>query len=367
MASGKLLPELFTRFLSVEENKSRSLGKLKKILIVRQHNQLGDMLATVSFFRALKEKFPRAEITLITSPANYPAVTKNRLIDRVFVYNKKKLFNPLYFFSLLRLLRKQYDAVFVPVTVSISFTSNLLARISKSRSRIGVGELNGVKNEYASFFDRPVVMDWRIHPDQNVSDFCLEMLRHFGISTNDYSSLISFDKTDHAVASKFIKEEIKPTRQQRIIGLHIGAGKPPNRWPLDKYAELIEKLKSSFNPAFYLTGSTADNNELDYLQQQLGGTRLPVFQDRSIPQVAALIAVSDLFITNDTGIMHVAGATSTPQVSIFGPTNPYNWAPVGEKKEFIWKSDIIGDIQVEEVYNACLRLAGDKLKMAGNA
>ncbi|RPI69906.1 MAG: ADP-heptose--LPS heptosyltransferase, partial [Ignavibacteriales bacterium] len=75
--------------------------------------------------------------------------------------------------------------------------------------------------------------------------------------------------------------------------------------------------------------------------------------NRMIPEVAALISRSDLFICNDTGIMHVAGTTNTPQISIFGPTNPFNWAPIGVDKYFIRNSELIDDISVEEVFNLC--------------
>jgi len=67
--------------------------------------------------------------------------------------------------------------------------------------------------------------------------------------------------------------------------------------------------------------------------------------------LAALIAKSNLFITNDTGVMHVAGTTKTPQISIFGPTNPFNWAPVGHQKYFLRKSELIDDVTVDDVEN----------------
>ena len=82
--------------------------------------------------------------------------------------------------------------------------------------------------------------------------------------------------------------------------------------------------------------------------------------NKRIPQLAALISVSDLFITNDTGVMHVAGATDTPQISIFGPTNPFNWSPLGPGKFFIRKSDLIDDVTVNDVYDICLMILGDK-------
>ncbi|MEI7812693.1 MAG: glycosyltransferase family 9 protein [Ignavibacteria bacterium] len=339
--------------LRLPENKSRDLGCPKKILIVRQHNQLGDLLATVSLFRAIKGKYPESEITLIVSPANYLAVTKNKFIDRIFIYDKKQLFYFSYLIKLWRLLRESYDIVIVPVNVSISFTSDLIARFSNSGIRIGVSELNGEINKSAYLFDRRVVMDWRKHPDCNVSMFCHEILSEFGITTNDFSAEINFDKHDTETAEAFLKE----TGYQKpmiLIGLHVGAGKPPNRWPLKKFAELIERLDRTYNAKFYLTGSSADREELSCLKELMTITACE-FIDRTIPEVAAVISKSDLFITNDTGIMHVAGATKTSQVSIFGPTNPYNWAPIGTNKQFLRKSELIDDITVDDVFETSVR------------
>jgi len=63
----KLLYDFFARF-AVPENKDTDLGSLKKILVVRQHNQLGDVLAGVPLFRAIKEKYPSSHLTVIASP-----------------------------------------------------------------------------------------------------------------------------------------------------------------------------------------------------------------------------------------------------------------------------------------------------------
>lgn len=342
---------LFEKFLSVPENTGRTIGKPKNVLVVRQHNQLGDLLAGVSIFRAIKEKYPECEITLIVSPANYSAVSKNKLIHKVFNFNKKRLISPFYFFRLIKLLRKEYDVVIVPVVVSISFTSNLLARLAKAKTRIGPASLEGENNKSDFFFDRRIHLDWRKHPDSNVADRILDIVRPFGINTKNFRSEITFDNTDSHIANLFL-QKIGYKKKNLLIGLHVGAGKPPNRWSLDKYAALIKKFNDEYHVQFYLTGSSADKNEIGYLLEHLPFS-IESFINHSIPEVAALIAKSTLFICNDTGIMHVAGATDTPQISIFGPTNPFNWAPVGVNKFFIRKSELIDDVSVDDVYSVC--------------
>lgn len=349
--TSKIIYSLFNSFLAVEENPRKDIGVLKKIIIIRQHNQLGDLLTGVSLFRAFKETYPESHVTLFVSPLNFPGMVKNKFLDRVYVFNKKKLFNPIYFLETLKLLREGYDLAIVPVVVSISFTSNLLARLSKSRIRIGAKSLNGEPNLSAFFFDRRVELDWRKHPDSNVSERNLDIVRPFGINTNNYKSEITFNGVDTAAAKKFIGE-FGDKAKKLLIGLHVGAGKENNRWSLQNYALLVKKLENNFPANFYLTGGWAEKEELNYITKNVD-VSFGKFVNRSIPQIAALISMSDLFISNDTGIMHVAGTTDTPQISVFGPTNPFNWAPIGSNKYFIRKSELIDDVAVDDVYHLC--------------
>ena len=349
----------FRKMLSVEENRNFDLDKPKNFIIIRQHNQLGDLLAGVSLFRAIKETYPQSTITLIVSPANYSGLVKNKFIDRIFVFDKKKIYNPNYISKLFRLLKEGYDVAIVPVVVSISFTSNLMARIAKAKTRIGPAMLDGKVNESSFFFDRRVMLDWRNHPDSNVSERSLDIVRPFGINTKNFKSEITFDIADVKVAEDFLAE-IK-YQGGTLMGFHVGAGKVQNRWSLVKYGKLIEKLYEKYNATIYLTGSDADSEAISFIKDRVK-IDMGLFLNRQIPEVAALISKSDLFISNDTGIMHVAGTTSTPQITIFGPTNPFNWAPIGENKYFIRKSELIDDVEVSDVFKMCKMILAESKK-----
>jgi heptosyltransferase-2 len=353
-----ILNYIFKKLFAVSENPDKNLGDIKRILIIRQHNQLGDMLAGVSLFRAVKEKYPQSHLTLLSSKDNYYGVIKNKLIDELIIFDKSKMFNPIGLFNFIKKIRQEFDLAIVPVTVSISFTSNLIARLSNSKIRIGPKSLDGKPNDSAYLFDRRVNIDWRKHPDSNVSEHILEIVRPFGIDTKNLSSEITFDKSDNDASKKFISG-IKQNSKSIIIGLHVGAGKPQNRWSLTKYVELIHKLNNNYDCVFYLTGSDSDVEDLNFVTDN-SRIKLHKYLNKQIPQVAALISNSNLFITNDTGIMHVAGTTTTPQISLFGPTNPFNWAPCGKNKIFLRKSDLIDDIEVDDVFAACKNLLESK-------
>ncbi len=356
-----LIVEIFNKLLGLKESNLKSLPLINNVFIVRQHNQFGDLLASSALFVAIKEKYPNCKLTVLVSPQNYYAVTKNKYIDKLFVFDKKQIFNPIYFNQLMNILNQKYDLAIVPSTVSLSFTSSLLGRLSNSKIRIGASELNGVKNKYSYFFDVKVPLDWRIYPDQHVADFGLDIVRKFGITTTKFAPVISFDKDDQTIAEGFIKSISSGVIYKNIVGLHVGAGKPKNRWSLDNYITVIKYLIEKYNALVYCTGSSSDKAEIDYIKDNLN-YKIGYFIDKKIPELAAVIALSDLFITNDTGVMHVAGSTNTPQISIFGPTNPYNWAPVGKNKFFCKnQSELINDVSVEEVLILCKKILENKI------
>ncbi len=348
---GNIVISLCKGLFSVPLNESRDIGNPKQIIIIRQHNQLGDLLAGVSLFRAIKETYPNSHITLVVSPTNLPGMVKNKYIDNIFIFDKRKFFNPAYFRKTWHLLRKEYDLAIVPVVVSISFTSNLLARLSNSKVRIGANSLDGNPNPSAFLFDRRVDLDWRMHPDSNVSEHSLDIVRPFGINTKNYRSEISFNGSDTEYAENFLNG-FSDYKNKLLVGLHVGAGKPNNRWSLDKFASLMKKISGEYPTNFYITGGSSEQEEINHLAKN-SGIQFKSFINKPIPKVAALISKSDLFISNDTGIMHVAGTTDTPQISIFGPTNPFNWAPLGPNKYFIRKSDLIDDVSVDDVFQIC--------------
>ena len=343
----KSASSILQKFLAAVPSETKSIGTPRNFLVIRQHNQFGDMLASVSLLRAIKETFPNSKTVLLASPENYYAVTKNEFVDELFVFDKKKLVNPNYYVEFRKIINRAYDVVIVPVTVAVSSTSCVLAGMAKAKIKIGPRSLNNEINRNSFVFTHALDLNWKKCPDAHVSDFILDIIRPFGIKTKNYNSCISFDSEDKIFAGKFVKT-VKKTSSSKLFGFHIGAGKPQNKWPLQKYYDSILKLKALREIDIYFTGSAADEFEINFMRERFGN-QAGFFIDKTVPQLAALISLSDIFITNDTGVMHVAGATPTSQVSLFGPTNPFNWAPVGPQKYFLRKSEFIDDIAVEDL------------------
>ena len=100
----RFVSKVLARYLSTETVPAKSFNHLTKVLIIRQHNQFGDLLASISLFRAIKEKYPGCRITLIASPENYYAVTQNEFIDELFIFDKHKILTPGFLSKLKKFL-----------------------------------------------------------------------------------------------------------------------------------------------------------------------------------------------------------------------------------------------------------------------
>lgn len=334
----------------------------RKILVIRPHNQLGDMIAGTVLFRALKETWPDAELSLVASPQNIKGARGNPFLDHIFNFDKKRFFEIDFLKSFLQFLKQDYDLVITPVVVSISFTSNLMAGISNGRHKTGAASLNGEKNDSAYFFHERVELDFRGEENLHVWERMMCNMGVIKLSNGELKPDVFYSPKDKETALADLKAR-GYTGDQILIGIHPGAGKPQNIWPAENFAEVINEISdlasSSLNKSVFVfaTGTSDEQWIIDAINSKVKN-KVHFFKT-AISEVAAMMQFVNLFIANDTGIMHVAGAVNVPQISLFGQTNPLMWAPRGTDKYWLRESEDIKDITPDKV----IALAREILKL----
>ena len=118
----------------------------------------------------------------------------------------------------------------------------------------------------------------------------------------------------------------------RLIGIHVSGGRAIKQWPESRFRDVAERLVRDRGAAIVLTGTSGDRAQVDVVKSALPPERvLDLSEDVDLLTVAAVIERLDLFVSGDTGPMHLAHAVGTPVVAVFGPSDPARYAPRGDR------------------------------------
>lgn len=350
----KYLFKVFGNSESSIKKANLNSSEIKNILIVRQHNQLGDMLCSVPLFAAIRKKFPDAHITLVASPINYEILFSdiNPYIDKVITYRKTPLKNLMEFYKELK--NHDYQIGIVPSTVSISRTSHFINFFSGAKYRVGVKSIDNKINSVEYLLNVKSDFEWdskKLHQVERNLDVGRQI--YCDLSDEEKNKvMIHLSSGEILFAENFMNVNF-PDKSRLVISLHPGAGKIQNRWDKEYFVELIKKLFDKYKCYILLTSGTIDKEITDSIRDKLNELKIncTIIENSPIRKVGAVIKNTDLYITNDTGTMHVAGGVDANIISLFGPTHGYEWAPKGKNKIYIQSpSDNINDITVESVF-----------------
>ncbi len=352
----RLLFGFFRLFIHVRTVTTVPRDSVHNILVIRQHNQLGDMLCAVPLLRALRATYPAAHIALLARPLNSEILRGAPYLDEIIVYDKLKfLRNPLQVWRFGRALKKRrFDLAITPSTVSMSVTSDVLTFLSGARRRIGPGTLNGKRNHTAYFYNVKAELDWRQDPT-----------RHQTLRNLDITSILVPEKVSIELEIGLSPEEVqlgaeliarKQGEPGLVVGFHPGAAKLPNRWDALRFAEIANRCAEIFGAFIVITAGPNDDEPLHEMTLNMPNSCL-VMHNEPIRQVAAVIHNCDVYVTNDTGMMHVSAGVGTPTLSLFGPTDPLQWAPPGDAHTFILgAAGDVNTITTEKVWRVLLEM-----------
>jgi heptosyltransferase-2 len=289
--------------------------EIKSILVVNLGG-IGDLLLSTPALRALKQHFSQASLYLLVAKRVREAVKDLPYVDKIFIFElgypwTSSLANLR---NLLSLRKQKVDlAINMRTLVSVNSAYKMRFLMQVINPGIKVGRNTSGRGGF---------LDIRI-PETDIGDksemeYDIDAVEELGAAVIDKNVDFSVDeKSLREVRDLLSRSGIGP--EDLLIGIHPG-GRPSCRWAGENFVEVIKTLKNEYNAKFVITGGGADEIDLaDMITAQSGPDVVPLAGRLNLSQLAALIKICSLYITNDTGPMHIAAIVNTPLIAIFGP------------------------------------------------
>ena len=283
----------------------------------------------------LKEQFPQSKIDVLATTWVAPIYRACSEVSEVIEakFEHKQLQWNLRKQLAQELSKKNYQACFV---LPNSFKSALIPWLANIPLRIGYrGEwrfgLINLTLENPSKINRPPMVEHYLALSGLLND------EQGSLANHQAPKLHVSENAKQSILNKLLKSNIDPASTYIMCpGAEYG---PSKRWPTDHFAELIQKLVS-FNPSaqIILLGGKADQGLAAEIciQAQLTSNLHNWCGSTTLDEAIALIGMSNAVISNDSGLMHVAAALQTPQIAIFGSSDPAHTPPISSKAKVLW-------------------------------
>ncbi|MGH9969799.1 MAG: glycosyltransferase family 9 protein [Pyrinomonadaceae bacterium] len=329
-------------------------------ILVIDFGQLGDVVLSLPALRAIRERFPEARITVAVGKPGADIVDLSGCADATLVVDRVALRDGPKIVSLARIARlvksvRQSRFDFVIDLHSLSET-NILGFLSGAPKRLYSRRPPRSLDFLANFKPRPPIeVD---HRERHLIDRYLDVLIPLGVKNAHRLPQLRTRAADDALVEQILRQA-KADVGTPLVGLFPGAGHPSRRWPLERFAQLADFLVRNDRVRILVFLGPEERSLVQTIQRQFpAGT---VVLDRlTIPQVAAAQARLAVFVSNDTGPMHIASAVGTPVVLLLDKRAPKSYLPQGDRHQIVYSSEI-EDIDVDEVYVAARTvLAGSR-------
>ena len=348
----------------LSENTPKAIGS---ILIIRRDN-IGDLLCTTPLIRSLRQHYPKARIDALVNSYNAPVLAGNPDLNGVFAYTKAKHrahgetvlgVHWRRLCLLWRLRRVGYAVVILAGDGNVERSLGL-ARWLAPGAVMGFAPTGSRLQQALDIPVSPVseghevVRTFALLAPLGITGMPPPMVLERGALAQEESPLAQ---------SPSICSTRTATALHRVVGIHISARKIPQRWPVERFAALIQALHAAepnIHFRLFWSPGAADNPlhpgddaKAAHLLDSLPG--LPV-EACSTPSLEALIAglsACHFLICADGGAMHIGAALGLPVVCLFGNSDAQRWHPWGVPHALIQKSSRdVRDIEVAEVLAA---------------
>ena len=294
-------------------------------ILVRATNWIGDMVMSLPAMEALRERFPGARITVLARPWVRALLEAHPAVDRIMEFSKGEgrvqgLFQVLD--AARRAGRGGFD---MAVLFQNAFEAALIARLARIPVRVGYDtDVRGL------LLTHPVSRKRAPHGVHQVN-YYLEILRAMGWDGEVREPHIYVSEKDRTEARELLSRQ-GIDHEEKILGVAPGAAYgPAKRWPAERFARVADLAAKEWNARVLILGSAGDAEACRAVASGMAGEPLDLCGATSLGEAVALISACSLFLTNDSGLMHVSAALGVPTVAVFGSTDPVATGPRGPR------------------------------------
>jgi lipopolysaccharide heptosyltransferase II len=304
----------------------------RRILLLRLE-RIGDLLMTLEAIGAVRAAAGDAEIDLVVGSWNEPIARSIPGLRLVEVLDAEWLRRDGQGLGLAALLRRARAWRALRYDLAINFEgdirSNLLLALSGTPRRIGFDMAGG-----GPLLTDAVPFDPRQHVSVNTLRLVARAFPGFGhpdaAEHMPRPPLLSVPDDHRQRAAALLGDgSSRHTPKRPLVGIHASGGREIKQWHPERFAEVASALRDARDAVIVLTGAPEDREVVDQVKSRIAGDVIDLCGRADLLTLAAVLERLDLFISGDTGPMHLAAAVGTPVVALFGPSDPARWGPDG--------------------------------------
>lgn len=308
-----------------------NLDQIRRILILRM-GPVGETILTTPVIRALRGRFPDAYIAYMVNPGREDLVSENPNLNEVITY-RVSIPSLIY-----EMAKRSFDMVVVLQPTFRLVVHTFLARIP---FRIGFETNSGKGCLLHAAVPNNI--------NQHETDRYLDVVRSIGVEPDSHEPEMYVHAAAQTWANDFLTAE-NVTLDRLVVGLNPGSASPSRRWSRDGFAELGDRLHQQHNAQILITAGEAEGRLPHDIARRMSCS--PIIVTGITPmQLGAIIQKCHLYISNDTGPMHMSTAVKTPTIGLFGASNPHQWGPNWQPHTII-AQDSMEEIVVEDILEA---------------
>jgi len=342
----------------------RAIKNPKNILVYKLGN-IGDMVCAMPALRAIKTKFPESKLTLLTSPGSRGSIgakdflDKAPYIDEIIVYYSDEVSTLKKALLIVSRLKKNKYDLFIQLPDDLALFRTILRNEIFAKA-LGVRSALGFCLRTSQLFKKAQV-DFSYKETESVA--LLKVLARNGIDSQE----IRFEFPDYVNKLTNVQKEIDDFKNGKdvILGVCMGGKTEGQKWPAENFIKALLAIRKRHKINVVFFGGPSERDAIKMVSEASGVQNIN-FAGRSIKESISAIRKMDIFLTNDTGPMHIAGAFGIPVIGLFSVKNVFGtWFPYGKnniclhKKFFVCnylESDCekvsVASITVEEVVSA---------------